>query len=312
MAFIPTEVLQLVTHHACGMMDGGHTACTLRATARVFHQLVDSDLTRFRVVSVAGSRRIQSLFNILKALPAHARIVEHLFVSDSADDVLPTTYNSKPGLFSRLLSWTSEDDNANEEEVTLTQRTMEKLCQLCAPSLISLTIATHKQHNLNWLTLGAITRYPPLTSLAFFSLVGSGGLRLPEDLYDLMLAMPALDMLVLSGWRHFRDVESVTAIQGLGAAEFDTGRYIRDIHLEGVPDESLHKFVQHHYLQYADHWGGRKSVSMPQILHVWPVLPSPDDRRQTEEVMRVVREISSVISDVMSDYSGGRQASRKL
>jgi hypothetical protein len=73
---LPREIWDFILPLAC--VDGGPTACALRATCRFLREATKPH--RFRIVYVSGFWRIQALAGILKALEPGERLVKHLFI----------------------------------------------------------------------------------------------------------------------------------------------------------------------------------------------------------------------------------------
>jgi hypothetical protein len=79
MMSLPREIWDIIIRLAC--VDGGPSACALRATCRFLREAVEPQ--RFRIVYVSGLDHIQALQRWLEETPASTRHVEHLYISYS-------------------------------------------------------------------------------------------------------------------------------------------------------------------------------------------------------------------------------------
>jgi hypothetical protein len=91
---LPREIWDIIIRLAC--VDGGPSACALRATCRFLREAVEPQ--RFRIVYVSGLDHIQALQRWLEETPASTRHVEHLYIRYSSLSEITAVTESKIAL----------------------------------------------------------------------------------------------------------------------------------------------------------------------------------------------------------------------
>jgi hypothetical protein len=227
MEALPPEILVPIIQSVC--KDGGRTSCALREVSRYMCSLVEP--YRFPNVLILGPGKMDRFLQELQRASVEVRCVRHLFISDqipvAGEDSL--THENPSLVFITLRRFKPKDPwNKDERSRTLwIHRTLDRICNLCASSILSLTVSFGPTEQLqpHW-TWGA-NHFPLLRefTLVYFDKKEQSGL--PSIGYA---NMPMLETLWIS---------ALPRLGALNILEFDK----KFTYANGIPKRRIPRLV---------------------------------------------------------------------